>query len=78
MMEVLGFMQNIGMQELLVLLIIILFLFGAKRIPDLARAMGRSVKEFKKGRDEAVDDKDEDDDKKAETADAAKKSEPKA
>jgi len=39
-------------EEILLLLLIILLLFGAKRIPDLARALGRSIGEFKKGRAE--------------------------
>ncbi len=39
----------IGYQDLLVLLGIGVFLFGAKRLPDLARSLGQSMKEFKKG-----------------------------
>jgi sec-independent protein translocase protein TatA len=52
MMLPLGFLQNIGPTELLVLLLIILILFGGKKLPDLARSLGRSVGEFKKGREE--------------------------
>jgi len=40
-------------QELLVILVIVLVLFGAKRLPELARSLGSSLKEFKKGVDEA-------------------------
>ena len=39
-------------EEILLLLLIILLLFGAKRIPDLARSLGKSIGEFKKGRAE--------------------------
>jgi len=48
-------MRNIGFEELLVILVVILLLFGAKKLPELARSLGRSVSEFKKGRDEYVD-----------------------
>jgi TatA/E family protein of Tat protein translocase len=43
---------NIGPTELIVVLVIILILFGGKKLPDLARSLGRSLGEFKKGRDE--------------------------
>ncbi|MDQ7822911.1 MAG: twin-arginine translocase TatA/TatE family subunit [Candidatus Eremiobacteraeota bacterium] len=42
-------MGPFGIQELLVILLVILLIFGAKKIPDLARALGLSVSEFKKG-----------------------------
>ncbi len=48
-----GFLgMNVGPTELLVVLAIILVLFGGKKLPDLARSLGRSLGEFKKGRDE--------------------------
>ncbi len=50
-------MFGLGYQELLLILVIVLILFGAQRLPDLARSLGSSVKEFKKGiNTEAKDD----------------------
>lgn len=41
-------MFGLGWQELLLILIILLILFGAKRLPELARGLGGGIKEFKK------------------------------
>jgi sec-independent protein translocase protein TatA len=40
---------GIGAQELLLILLVLLLLFGAKKIPEIARGLGKSVSEFKKG-----------------------------
>jgi sec-independent protein translocase protein TatA len=40
-------MFGIGPPELIVIFLIILILFGAKRLPELARSLGRSINEFK-------------------------------
>ena len=42
-------MFGIGTQELMVILVIVPVLFGGSKLPDLARSLGRSMKEFKKG-----------------------------
>lgn len=42
-------MPNIGLGELLVILIVCLLLFGAKRLPEIGRALGKTIQEFKKG-----------------------------
>ena len=49
-------MFGLGYQELLIILVIVLVLFGASRLPDLARSLGTSVKEFKKGINEVTKD----------------------
>ncbi|HXJ80061.1 MAG TPA: twin-arginine translocase TatA/TatE family subunit [Candidatus Methylomirabilis sp.] len=49
-------MFGLGYQELLLILVIVLILFGAQRLPDLARSLGSSVKEFKKGINEITKD----------------------
>lgn len=43
-----AFIQGIGGPELLIILVIILLLFGSKKLPELARGLGKSMKEFKK------------------------------
>lgn len=44
-------MFNMGMGELLVILVIVLLVFGAKRLPEIARSLGKAAKEFKKETD---------------------------
>jgi sec-independent protein translocase protein TatA len=47
--------MGIGAPELIIVLLVVLLLFGATRLPKLARSMGEASKEFKKG----INDKDE-------------------
>ena len=49
-------MPNIGVPELLIILVILLLIFGSTRLPQLARGMGKSIKEFKKGINDIGDD----------------------
>ncbi len=44
--------RNLGGPEILIILVVVLFLFGAKKLPELARSLGASAKEFKKGVDD--------------------------
>jgi sec-independent protein translocase protein TatA len=48
--------MNIGAQELIVVLLIVLLLFGAKKLPELARGLRQAVKEFQKSNDEFSDE----------------------
>ncbi len=44
--------MNLGMPEILVILVIALLLFGPKKLPELGRSLGQSIREFKKGASE--------------------------
>ena len=48
--------MNFGMTEILIILAIIIILFGARRIPELAKSLGSSMKQFKKGMHEEDED----------------------
>lgn len=56
-------MFGLGFQEVLLILIIALLLFGAARLPEIGRALGKSLNEFKKGLKETGEDQKENDDK---------------
>ena len=48
-------MFGLGFQEILVIALIILLLFGGKKIPELMRGLGKGVKNFKEGMNEVTD-----------------------
>jgi sec-independent protein translocase protein TatA len=48
--------MRMGMSELLVVLAIVMVLFGAKRLPDLADGMGKAIRNFKRGMNQSDDD----------------------
>ncbi len=48
--------RNINGPELLILLVVVLLLFGARKLPDLARSLGSSAKEFRKGLKDGVEE----------------------
>ena len=50
---------NIGWPEILLIVLIVLLLFGAKKIPELMQSMGKGVKSFKDGMNSKDDDLDE-------------------
>lgn len=41
--------SSVGLPELLVILVIVLLLFGSRRLPELARSLGSAIGEFKRG-----------------------------
>ena len=55
-MSFLASFMNLAGPDLIVILLIILVLFGAKKLPELARGMGQAVKEFQKAKDEFNDE----------------------
>lgn len=46
---------NIGFMELMVILVIVLVLFGARRVPEIGASIGKGIREFKKSISEAGD-----------------------
>lgn len=59
-------LRNIGGGEILIILVVVLLLFGATRLPKLARSIGESAKELKAGL--SGDDAEDDDETKAEAS----------
>jgi sec-independent protein translocase protein TatA len=45
---------NLGFPELVIIMVVILLLFGAKRIPEIAGSMGKGIREFKKNINDAT------------------------
>jgi sec-independent protein translocase protein TatA len=58
---------NIGWQGLIIILIVLLVIFGPKRLPEMGRSLGRGMREFK----ESITGKDDDDDQPREIPPAA-------
>ncbi len=50
-------MGNIGLAELVVLLVVILILFGPGKLPEVGKALGKAVGEFRRGLRDGLDDK---------------------
>lgn len=50
---------GLGMQEILLIALIVLLLFGGKKIPELMRGLGKGVKSFKEGMSKVEDEVDE-------------------
>ena len=52
-------MFGIGMTELIIILVIILVIFGAGKLPDIGKGLGKGIKNFKKGVNDTDEDKTE-------------------
>lgn len=52
-------LQNIQPMEILLVVLVIVLFFTARKLPDLARSIGRSRKEFRKGLEEGADESDD-------------------
>ena len=67
-MEIL-FLALVGHTEILIMIVVVLFLFGASKIPKLMRSMGSGIGEFKKGlkesKEETLPGEDSEDEKKS-------------
>ena len=50
------FLGGIGMQEILVVLLIVLLFYGGKKVPEMMRGLGQGVKAFKDGMNEPLKD----------------------
>ncbi len=51
-----AFFQNMGAPQILLILFLVLLLFGAKRLPELARGVGKALREFKSATRDIEDD----------------------
>jgi TatA/E family protein of Tat protein translocase len=68
---------GLGMPEIIAITVLLVLLFGAKKLPELAKGMGKSIKEFKKATNEDEDEEAKASDKKSGSkTDTAKPNDP--
>jgi sec-independent protein translocase protein TatA len=58
--------MNLGAPELILIFLVVLVLFGAKKIPELAQGLGKGIKDFRKAMKDVQDDVEQDPSKKIE------------
>ncbi|MCC5875760.1 MAG: twin-arginine translocase TatA/TatE family subunit [Candidatus Sumerlaeia bacterium] len=54
-MTTLAIIQNVGIPQLLIILVVVLIIFGPKALPQLGRSLGRGLREFRSAADKATD-----------------------
>jgi len=64
------FLGGVGAPELIIILVIILVLFGPKRLPQLGKSLGKTMKAIREGAEGKLGDDEEDDDASAKKSDA--------
>jgi sec-independent protein translocase protein TatA len=52
-------MFGLGIQELVLILVIAMFFFGGKKLPEMAKGLGKGIREFKRASERGADDEDE-------------------
>ena len=52
-------MFGLGVQELMLILVIAMFFFGGKKLPEIAKGLGKGIREFKHASEGKADDEDE-------------------
>lgn len=55
-MQPIAFLQNLNAPEIIMIFLVVLLFFGAKRLPELFRSLGKSLREFKKATSDIEDD----------------------
>ncbi len=65
-MNTLLFIGGIGLQEILIVALLVLLFFGGKKIPELMKGLGKGVKSFKDGMNDVKSEAEKDEEKKAE------------